>query len=213
MLQVSLRAAASTERQAGTLQDDKPSTQGLGTSRQLRRPNSDQVQTSRPWYILETGHASYVTHGTTRWCAQMKDKAAAINAFSRGSCICPEPYTEAGMHDDILIGSLIPTPFLVMQGSARQAQHARSSGDQPRHCRGPRGGHRQQLSSVLLPPSREVSTSRACCTPSLPCLLPIRHAKPLAALAWETCRLATHRSRVPLTEQPSSHGLVSTCNP
>ena len=41
--QVSLRIAASSERQASTVQDDKPSTRHLGTSRQLRRDTSDQV--------------------------------------------------------------------------------------------------------------------------------------------------------------------------
>ncbi|CAL5225933.1 g8728 [Coccomyxa viridis] len=46
--QVSLRIAASSERQASTVQDDKPSTRHLGTSRQLRRDTSDQAVPGKP---------------------------------------------------------------------------------------------------------------------------------------------------------------------
>lgn len=43
ILQISLRITAASERQSSTIQDDKPSFRGRGTSRQVRRPENDKV--------------------------------------------------------------------------------------------------------------------------------------------------------------------------
>lgn len=47
-LQVSFRIAASSDRQPSTLQEEKLGIRGLGTSRQFKRPKSDELVPGAP---------------------------------------------------------------------------------------------------------------------------------------------------------------------